>query len=298
VTDLPSEPRRSLPGFVLAIIYVALSGLWVIVFNVAAAGLIAVVVLARDGSDGYDSLQQVLTQPLVMGVTAALQTGGLLALAIGLLAVSRRDLVQGLALRRVGLVGLAGSLVIGLVAGFWAGWVAELLPRLAPALDSDIFDVLAEAMTEGPLASRLLFYAVIVLVAPVAEELIFRGFLWDVLEDSWGPWAAWGLTSLAFAGYHLVPLHVIAILSTGWLIGWLRLATGSIWPCIFAHFLNNLLSVVLLLALGDSEWTPGWIVAVAALVTCVLTGVAVSVLGRSGAARGLVRSAPPREEEA
>jgi hypothetical protein len=92
----------------------------------------------------------------------------------------------------------------------------------------------------------------LVLVAPLSEELFFRGFLFaGVLHSPLGSWGAVGLTSLAWAATHLqYDLYGMAtVFAGGLLLGYARLRTGSIVPGLLMHALMNLLAT-LQVALG------------------------------------------------
>lgn len=279
-----ASPRglKALPGWLMALIYLALSVLWVVVFYVGVAVVLGAwaVLSGGEGTDVAAGIDALLVDPLVMGLTAIVQTTGMAAIALLLAVVAGRGLVASFALKAPKATALIAGLVIGGTIGLFGGWLAELLVEWVPALDSEIFDVLTEAMTEGPLGRRLVFYAAVVIAAPLLEEVIFRGYLWSAIEDSLGPWAAWIATSVVFAGYHLVPLHVLAIFGTGALIGWLRLWSGSLWPCVAAHFVNNLLSVILVLTVPEEQWSTKWWVALLGLTVSLLAGVAVALWGR------------------
>ncbi len=93
-------------------------------------------------------------------------------------------------------------------------------------------------------AMMLAGLAVLAGLAPLAEELVFRGLLYGWLEGRWGGAAAWIASSLAFAAAHVEPAHAILVLPLGLLFGWLRWRTGSLWPSLVAHTANNGLAVV------------------------------------------------------
>jgi len=270
----------------MAGIYLALSVAWVIVFYVGVAILLGAWVFAArgEGADVAAGIDELLVSPLVMGLTAMVQTTGMAAIALVLALMAGRGLAVDFALRAPRAAALIGGLLVGGSIGLFGGWLAELLVEWVPALDSDIFDVLTDAMREGPLGQRLVFYAAIVLFAPVLEEVVFRGYLWSAIEDSGGRWVAWIATTVIFAAYHMVPLHVLAILGTGALIGWLRLWSGSIWPCIAAHFVNNLLSVLLVVFMPEEQWSTIWWVALLGLCVSLAAGVLVALWGRPRAA--------------
>lgn len=89
----------------------------------------------------------------------------------------------------------------------------------------------------------LLTLAVLGLLAPVAEELVFRGLLYGWLAGRWSNLVAFLLSSLAFAAAHTEPLHILMVLPLGFWFGWLRWRTGSLVPTIVAHIINNTIAV-------------------------------------------------------
>jgi membrane protease YdiL (CAAX protease family) len=133
-------------------------------------------------------------------------------------------------------------------------------------------------------ALLLLSAALTCVVAPVCEELLFRGFLFRALCNWRGMWPAAAVTAVLFGGIHagsapavdLVPLAML-----GFALCLLYRCTGSLYPCIAAHSLNNSL------AFGSLEnW--GWqvpVLAVSALTTIAVVAVALR--------RGGVITAPP-----
>jgi membrane protease YdiL (CAAX protease family) len=92
-------------------------------------------------------------------------------------------------------------------------------------------------------------------LAPLTEELVFRGLLYGWLAGLWGTTAAWLLSSLCFAAAHVELAHVLLVLPLGLWLGWLRRRTDSLWPSLVAHMLNNGVAVaaaVLLESAGQS----------------------------------------------
>lgn len=82
----------------------------------------------------------------------------------------------------------------------------------------------------------------VVIVAPIGEETLFRGFLFRGWQRSAGvPWAAIGATALLWAVVHVqYNAFVIAeVLVVGLALGWMRWATRSTVSTIFVHALLN-----------------------------------------------------------
>jgi len=94
--------------------------------------------------------------------------------------------------------------------------------------------------------STLYLCFVIVVLAPVFEELLFRGFLFKGLRESKaGKWGAIIITSVIFAIIHII--NVVPILILGLLFGLAREKTGTVYVPITMHVLNNFVALLLLM---------------------------------------------------
>jgi hypothetical protein len=139
---------------------------------------------------------------------------------------------------------LAVGAALGLTAGWLPGWIAGTLRELLPMLDLGALGAIQAALTEGPLWTRVVVVLGVAVGAPVVEELVFRGFMWWTIERALGPIAALVGSSLLFGLYHMDPVQAFALLFTAFVLGWVRRVTGSIFPCIALHAVNNSLGVV------------------------------------------------------
>jgi len=84
--------------------------------------------------------------------------------------------------------------------------------------------------------------------------------------SGWRSVAPLVLTSLLFMAYHQDPIHVLGLAPTAFFLGWLRMVSGSIWPSILAHFVNNSLAISFTLFLAeDSDLEVTFPIALAAL---------------------------------
>jgi uncharacterized protein len=85
-------------------------------------------------------------------------------------------------------------------------------------------------------------------IAPFAEELFFRGFLFQSLRQSWGVWIAAPASGLIFGAIHFEPDKLVPLVILGTALAWVFHRTRSIWPCIFIHALNNTIAFVVLVS--------------------------------------------------
>lgn len=98
--------------------------------------------------------------------------------------------------------------------------------------------------------------AAVVVVGPLVEELIFRGLLQRALRQTWGPWPAVTLSSLAFGLVHGEPWYLLGLVATGLLLGFIRETTGSLTCCWLAHAAYNAVSLGVLVAEGPAGAQP------------------------------------------
>jgi CAAX protease family protein len=85
----------------------------------------------------------------------------------------------------------------------------------------------------------------VVVLAPIAEEVFFRGFFFAGLRSRWSLWPSALLSGAIFGLVHAPtgPTAAIPLAGLGVGLAWLYNKTGSIYPCIFAHFLNNAIAI-------------------------------------------------------
>lgn len=79
------------------------------------------------------------------------------------------------------------------------------------------------------------------IVAPVVEELIFRGIILQGLRRNYSPFVAIFSSGLLFALFHLNPWQFPATFVLGLLLGWIMLRTNNILLAIIGHSINNTL---------------------------------------------------------
>ncbi|MDF2119333.1 CPBP family intramembrane metalloprotease [Roseiarcaceae bacterium H3SJ34-1] len=95
--------------------------------------------------------------------------------------------------------------------------------------------------------SLVLFFVAVVIIAPVSEEIVFRGFLFRGLNASFlGVAGTLAVTSVAWALMHIQYdwLGIAQILLIGLLLGWLRWASGSTVLTITLHMMTNFIALM------------------------------------------------------
>ncbi len=126
------------------------------------------------------------------------------------------------------LVGLISSLLVG-------GFMEE----------SDSLKVMSEAFRFHGHNGFLIPIALLIGATPaLCEELVFRGYVQTRLTKSFGPFAGILVSSFLFAAFHMDLVHVVAVFPLGVYLGLLSWRSGSLYPAMLAHFVNNVISVV------------------------------------------------------
>lgn len=80
-------------------------------------------------------------------------------------------------------------------------------------------------------------------VAPIAEEIFFRGFVLAGLRPRYGWQRAAVISSALFALIHLIPTAIIPIFILGYIFAYLYHRSNSIWPAILMHSATNALAL-------------------------------------------------------
>lgn len=79
----------------------------------------------------------------------------------------------------------------------------------------------------------------VLVMAPIAEETFFRGFLFASIGRRYGFWWGAGVSAALFAAAHAQVGVLIPVFILGLFLAWLYSRTQSLWSCILAHFLYN-----------------------------------------------------------
>ena len=106
-----------------------------------------------------------------------------------------------------------------------------------------ILDLNGLLQPESIMGFFLLFIAVVI-IAPLGEELLFRGFLQQILEKHWKDVTrAVLVTALFFAMIHMNPYWFVQIYILGILLGFLAWKTKSVLPPLILHGINNAMAM-------------------------------------------------------
>jgi membrane protease YdiL (CAAX protease family) len=132
----------------------------------------------------------------------------------------------------------------------------------------------------------------LVLGAPIAEEVLFRGYGLARIRELAGDQRALLFTALMFALVHGSWVKLPGAFAIGLFLGWLVLRTGSLWPALLGHFTNNGIAYVLSRLSPSPSFEPArgsW----SFIVGLVLVGLTSLVLLGSPLIRGRISGLNP-----
>lgn len=125
-------------------------------------------------------------------------------------------------------------------------WLQELMPAL-PNFAEQEFDMILKDRWG---------YIIVGLLAPFAEELVFRGaVLRSLLRWNSNQWIGIALSALLFAVIHMNPAQMPHAFLIGLLLGWMYWRTDSIVPGVVYHWVNNTVAYVLYNLYPDPDMT-------------------------------------------
>lgn len=112
-----------------------------------------------------------------------------------------------------------------------------------PISEADYQDML-RSLRLTPISS----FVRVCMIAPIAEEVLMRGYILGGLHSKYGTAVALLVSALLFACLHFNMVQTISALFCGIILGFLYLKTKSIFCCILSHFLYNAISLFSLAA--------------------------------------------------
>ena len=208
-----------------------------------------------------------LEDPAYFNLVMWAQLLATLALGVHLLAwkyVKRKDLRMDFP--NTGKVMIA-SVVLIVGMGLWMNYLTELTE-----LPNTMEDLFAKLMTH-PLG-----IIPIVVLAPIVEELLFRGGMQGYLLRKWkNPVWAIIIPALVFGAIHGNPAQSFFAAILGVVLGWIYYRTGSLLPGMLMHFINNGTSILLFHLSGGKDETMTEALGTTGAISLAIVGVVLTI---------------------
>ncbi len=119
--------------------------------------------------------------------------------------------------------------------------------------------VIGGTFNAAPTSARPLTVLVgTIVVAAVGEEILFRGTIFQAIEERFGGVVAVMITSMLFALAHVMNpgasvISIVNVFLAGVLLGTMLIRSASLWPSIFFHVVWNLLVALCFGAVSGNE---------------------------------------------
>lgn len=245
----------NIPRWLIPIVAIIATALFFFIGQYAASLILSIYALARGWSVAYANswLSQSITAQFFYVLLAESFTVGQIFLFLKYYGKSLADI--GLTKRfkpiwlLYALIAYPAYLLLYLV-------LLAIATHLFPNLNVNEVQQIGFTSVHGTYQLVLTFFSLVIL-PPIAEEVLFRGFLFDSLKKAMPVMYAGILTSLLFASAHLPeggaagPLWIGAIdtFTLSLVLVFLKQKTKSLWPGICLHALKNLVAFISLFIL-------------------------------------------------
>lgn len=168
----------------------------------------------------------------------------------------------------------AGRIAGALALGFGACIVLTVIVGLAAQIFPAAFTNYEKLMETLDVTSSVFAIPYVMLVGPVAEELIFRGVILDRLKPAFSFWTANVLQAALFGIFHMNVIQGLYAFALGMLLGMVVYVTGTILASMIMHIVFNSTSIGLSMLETHAPAVYGRVsmVIVAAAVVCFMIG--------------------------
>jgi uncharacterized protein len=201
---------------------------------------------------------------------------------------------NGWATTRAMLIAFGFPLIVGVVS-YGIAWSTGLASFTPTSLPHEVNGILID----GSAAARFCKYLLISLTigslgsckSAAGEELGWRGYMLTRLTKSGLTmpilfsgfiWALWHVPLIVNGLYDAVPysissitIFLVDITAMGYIFAWLRISSGSIWPCIWAHGVWN--AIILGPFNGSTRGGEAWVGEAGLITTFVVIAIAIAL---------------------
>ncbi len=190
----------------------------------------------REGLEVFDD-PQMLAEFVVAQSALAVIFAGVFSVLLYYLMFKRESFVSFYRFHKPTRSQVGWSALLGFAAVSLSGVLIQLIAFVNPQSVEDFIEQFEDFSLGHPVA----VFAAIVIVAPIFEEVLFRGVFFRLFERS-GVRLFWTviLTSVLFGAFHLNLVQGVYAGVLGLLIALALVYTNSLWIPIIIHFANNL----------------------------------------------------------
>lgn len=266
-------------SFFASLGYLVLSfGIQLVVSMVASIGLMVYYLVTNVSSTG-DNLEEAVADldsmvNFVVGATSWILLFSSIITILTLILIykiKKRKVKEELLINGTKTINYLSAFLLGALCWFFNSAVLTLVS--SAGLLEDQFsktDNILAPLLEG---SFLIAFITVGIIAPIAEEFLFRGVVFNTLKKRFS--LAWTIViqGILFGMFHLNLVQGSYATLLGIVFGYVTYKTKSLWPAIIIHIVNNSMSFIITIILGDYNLsTTGFIIqAIVAVIGIAFT---------------------------
>lgn len=210
-------------------------GLWLLV-QVIVVNFAAIVITAKYPGINDHELTSMINE---LSVEINIVIGALTVLILAIFAKLRRDTLSNMAsINKFPSRFTFTLLIMGIATAYSITLVFGLLQK-TNVFPSDWIAVQEQTYSTINMASPFMQFLSVGFIAPLVEEILFRGCILGTLKKKMHPWIAIIISALIFGVAHGTPIGIIYATLLGLLMGWLAVTFNSIVPTLFFHIAYN-----------------------------------------------------------
>lgn len=120
------------------------------------------------------------------------------------------------------------------------------LPVSVAGFELDVSGPAEELLSDLTTLERIVVVTSVVVLAPLTEELLFRGVMLGGLQSAMSPRVAAGVSALIFAALHFQTVQLPGLIAVGIVLAWLAIRTNGTGASVWAHVGFNATTVIAL----------------------------------------------------
>jgi membrane protease YdiL (CAAX protease family) len=242
---IATEPKH-FPGFWISIAWVALYFLFQIIGGAIAFGIALVLGGHENASAAQIAALRQDLELIALPTVWSLACAGVLTLFLLWLYLRRDERAAAIQLDRWSSLSPAVTIALS-VTLVGAGLLFNYAYSAFVFPDVEMQDQVRRMFAAIPKTpgNWVLLFATVAIIAPLLEELLFRGLLQNSLSHRMPIWAAIAISSAIFAAIHMQLYAFPALMALGAVFGYIYHKTGSLRVTIALHMINNAAALAL-----------------------------------------------------
>lgn len=190
---------------------------------------------------------EIYTEMMTQRITAITLVSNALSILIAWLIFTcrKQKFTREIGLVKTKGINLISAVLFGVGLSFTVDFVIQLLPIPESVMES--FTDSHNMLWEG---KPIINFLSVALLAPAAEEVFFRGMIYNGLKKAMRPLIAGAVSAAVFGMVHGAAVWMLVGFLAGVGLAWIYETTGSLWTSVLVHVTNNTIAQI------TAYWSP------------------------------------------